>query len=274
MTLVGNWILSEPLWFVFVGLLVCLVLSALLGYFLRRWVSPGNDERSDQEGYIFSAVMGLLALLVGFTFSLAIDRFDNRRTQVLLEANAIGTTYLRAQLLKEPHRTEISNLLTAYVDNRITLGKAEPGPEGEGLVARSDALLTDLWKATVAAYPSIEGTPLAVTFVNTMNDMIDMDAARKAARRTHVPPQVFALLFIYQIITAGVIGYVMTGRNGRKVSAFLLFLFALSVILIIDLDSPTTGSIRESQRPMEDLQQSLHAQPAGSYDPVPTPQPS
>jgi hypothetical protein len=274
MTLVGNWILSEPLWLVFIGLLACLALSALLGYFLRRKLAKEGDEKTDQEGYIFSAVMGLLALLVGFTFSLAIDRYDNRRSQVLHEANAIGTTYLRAQMFKEPHRSELSTLLTDYVDNRVALGKAKPGPEQSRLLAKSDALLTDLWKATVAAYPSIESVPLSITFLDTMNQMIDMDAERKAARRTHVPPQVFALLFVYQIITAGVVGYVMTGRNGRKVSAFLLFLFALSVILIIDLDSPTTGSIQESQRPMEDLQKSLHAQPAGSYDRIPVPQTS
>ncbi len=101
-------------------------------------------------------MLGLLALLTGFTFSLAIDRFDARRQNVLIEANAIGTTYLRTQLLEEPHRTRISNLLKEYVDMRAGAG---PGPRKERASCSSatTSCITDLWTATVAAFPSIRG---------------------------------------------------------------------------------------------------------------------
>lgn len=267
----GQWLLTTPLWGIFAVLAVGLLLSALVGSVLRRRLlqraqASAKDEKSDQEGYIVSAVMGLLALLVGFTFSMAIDRFDTRRNTVLVEANAIGTTYLRAQMLDEPYRTQMSRLLVDYTDNRIELAKLAPGPRQTELLRKNDGLLTDLWSATVAAFPSMKPYVFSHSFLETMNQMIDMDTTRKTARQAHVPPQVFTLLFVYQFIAAGVLGYVLVGRHGRLTAAFLLLLFALSVIVIIDIDRPTTGSVREAQEPMLLLQASMKAQPPGSYD--------
>jgi hypothetical protein len=146
------------------------------------------------------------------------------------------------------------------------LGQAEPGPKLNELLKKNDALLTDLWTATVAAFPAVRPYEFSNSYLQTMNQMIDMDTVRKAGRLAHVPPEVFALLFIYQYATAAVFGYIMTGRNGRWVSAFLLFLFALSVIVVIDIDRPVTGIIQESQEPMLWQQASMHANPPGVYD--------
>src|SRR5262245_54435690 len=108
----GRWLTYAPLWEIGLFLIGGMFLAGLLGaWSRRRFERRGGDEKeegSGQEGYVVSAVMGLLALLVGFTFSMAIDRFDTRREHVLTEANAIGTTYLRTQLLEEPHRARIS----------------------------------------------------------------------------------------------------------------------------------------------------------------------
>ena len=147
--------------------------------------------------------MGLLALLVAFTFSIALERFDTRRVNVLNEANAIGTTYLRAQLLDEPHRARVSKLLAAYTDTRVALATAHRGPEQRALLATSDRLLVDLWTATVAAFPSIRAYAFSHSFVDTMNNLIDMDAARKAGRQAHVPSGVFLALFLYPVRRRG-----------------------------------------------------------------------
>lgn len=270
MAALGQWILITPLWLIFAILLGGLLISARLGWFLRRKLqpmgSPAKDENSDQTGYVLTSVMGLLALLVGFTFALAIDRYDTRRANVVTEANAIGTTYLRTQLLDEPHRTRLSRLLIDYTDNRVAMAHVRPGPRLNVMLKKNDALLTGLWTATVAAFPTMRPYDFSSSYLETMNQMIDMDTVRKAGRRAHVPPAVFALLFLYQYATAAVFGYIMIGKHGRWVSGFLLFLFALSVIFVIDIDRPVGGIIEESQEPMLWQQASMHANPPEVYD--------
>src|SRR5262245_57762214 len=126
------WLDTAGLPFVTMFIVASLFAAGFIGIRLhRRFERPGpvQDTRStnSEEGYAITAVLGLLALLMGFTFSLAIDRYDVRRKLVIDEANAIGTAYLRAQLLGAPHRERISGLLARYVDNRIDLAYAAPG---------------------------------------------------------------------------------------------------------------------------------------------------
>ena len=173
------------------------------------------------EGYGVSAILGLLALLTGFTFSLAIERFETRRELVLQHANAIGTAYLRVQLLPEPHRMRLSTLLTAYTDNAIALAGA-PAGEGAPLAAKDDEFLTRLWAATAAGYDSVRELPFSNELVSSMNTLIDTDGARRAARSAHVPTVVFAVLFIYLVGTAGVLGCMLKSPRGRFAGIFLL----------------------------------------------------
>lgn len=267
----GNWLLETPIWLIGLILFGGMALAAFLGWSMRQLRRKRRDENEagEEEGhesYLISAILGLLALLTGFTFSLALDRFDTRRESVLVEANAIGTTYLRAQLLEEPHRTRMSNLLKEYVDVRLVLADAQAG-EQAALLRRNDQLITDLWTATVAAFPTMRGYDFSSSFLETMNLVIDEDAVRKTARRAHVPPAVFFLLFVYQFMSAGAIGYVLPAGMRGKVSAAVVFvLFGFALMLILDLDRPTGGRIRESQEPMMELQKSLRAQPPAVFD--------
>ncbi|HEY4078680.1 MAG TPA: hypothetical protein VGM26_17265 [Rhizomicrobium sp.] len=251
-------------------LLICMIGAAVASFVFRRVqdrrdIAVGNKRSEGQEGYIVSAVLGLLALLLGFTFSLATDRFEARRLLVLEESNAIGTAFLRSQLLGEPHRTRLSDLLIEYTQNKIALAKAAPN-ETQPLLATDDRLLTDIWAATAAGFDSIKGIDFSSTFVDAMNDMIDLDATRRAARSAHVPTEVFAVLFIYLVVAAGVLGYVLSAPRGRLTGIFLMGLLTLSLLLIIDIDRPTSGGISESQRPMEMLLTSLKSQPISVYD--------
>lgn len=256
-----------PLWLIGFILVIAMAGAAALGWWFRRWPT-GTDERqaAGQEGYIVSSVLGLLALLLGFTFSLAIDRYETRRVLVLEEANDIGTAYLRAQLLDAPYRDRVSKLLVAYTDNRIALGVERPGPERLTLTRQNDLLLTRLWAETVAAYPGIRQSEFAGTYIEAMNAVIDMDTARKVARSAHVPSTVFMLLIIYQIASAGVLGYVLSGRHGVAIATTLCLLFTLALMLIMDVDRPTSGGVVESQEPMLMLRESLAAQPPEIFD--------
>jgi hypothetical protein len=262
---------SFPIWAVALLLLILLCLAGAVGVALRlyrnQFLEPGGEALTDgQEGYIVSAVLGLLALLMGFTFSLAVDRFDARRVLVLTEANAIGTAYLRSQLLPEPHRARMSALLVRYTDNRLALAKAKAGPRQVQLLAANDALITDLWSGTAAAFDSIKGLDFSSTYVEAINTVIDLDSARKAARQARVPPAVFTVLVVYLITTAAVLGYVLGGVRGRLAAFFLLALLTLGLVLIVDIDRPTGGAVVESQGPMEALQRSLAGWPPSAFD--------
>ncbi|HET7086589.1 MAG TPA: hypothetical protein VFI23_17620 [Rhizomicrobium sp.] len=259
-----DWLNNAPIWALGVILLVALLVSAVIGRAIRPWTHP-RDSDSNGEGYSVSAILGLMALLTGFTFSLAIDRFETRRQLVLEHANAIGTAYLRIQLLPEPHRARLSGLINEYTDNIIALANAPPGTNGP-LLARDDAILTRLWAATKAGYHSIQSLPFAGVFVASINSLVDMDGARRAARSARVPVEVFAVLLIYLIGTAGVLGLVLKSRRGLFIAFFLLVLLTLSQLLILDIERATTGTIRESQRPMEDLRASLKHQPPAVFD--------
>lgn len=273
-----TWLSSSSIIGVGGALLLILALAAMVGVFARiaRDRHFGPTHADTQEGYIVSAVLGLMALLLGFTFSLAVDRFDTRRERVLESANAVGTAYLQTQLLGEPHRSRISGILVRYVDNAIILAKAKP-EHTAALAAEDDRILTELWQATTAGFDSIRNIDFSSTYVASINNMIDMDGARRAARGAHVPSQVFFVLFVYFAVTAAVLGYVLTGPKGRMMAGFLLFLIVLSLMLILDIDRPNMGTIREAQTPMESLQKTMAAQPPGLFDrwrtPADTPTP-
>lgn len=263
----GQWLLTAPIWLIGVVIYLGMLVAALIGWRLRkRFVEKDSERSHNEEGYVVSSVMGLLALLVGFTFAVAVNRYDTRRAVVLQEANAIGTTYLRTQLLEEPYRSRISHLLTDYTANRIDLARAQIGDDQTKRLAASDAMIVQLWQETVAAFPTIQTRPFSGSYLTTVNEMIDMDSARQQSRRSHVPMEVFLMLVTYQIIAAGVLGYVLGGRRGRTTASLLLVLFGGSLLLVIDIDRPNSGGIVETQEPMELLLKTMQENPAGSFD--------
>lgn len=248
---------------IFAGLVIC----AIAGFVIRRapgLVLPAGSGEDGQEAYIVSAVLGLLALLMGFTFSLALDRYEDRRELVLQEANALGTAYLRAQLLPEPARSDISAILSDYTDNRIDLAGQRKENFAE-LLATNDALLVDLWARTVAAVENAGATPITSQFVASINEVIDLDASRKNARAAKVPSAVYAVLFIYFMVAAAILGYVLTGFWSRLAAVFLFVLFTLSLLLIIDIDRPLVGELREDQLPMEQLRDFIAGAPPDRF---------
>jgi hypothetical protein len=264
------WITTRPIWLIALALFGTMCLAAAAGIALRvehrqHDKAEVRKEPDGQEAYIVSAVLGLLALLLSFTLSLAIDRFDARRLLVLEDANAIGTAYLQAQLLPEPHRGRMSDLLIRYTDNRLALGEAKPGEVGP-LLKTNDTLLTELWAATSAAFDSIKDLDFSSAYIDSVNHVIDLDASRKTARLARVPAEVFVVLFIYLVTTAGVLGYVLRGFRGQLAAGFLLALLTLSLLLIVDVDRPTHGGVVEGQGPMDALRKSLAAQPPPVFD--------
>lgn len=257
-------------------LLLSLIVAASAGFALHRWKSNGGDIidaaiSHNQESSIISGLLGLLTLLLAFTFSLAIDRFETRRQLVIADSNAIGTAYLRVQLLPEPHRARLSGLLLDYTRNLLLLARARRD-QVPALLAHDDRLIADIWSATGAAYDVTRATPFSVGFLDSMNTMIDADATRRGERMARIPDRVLAALFLYLAITAAIFGYFLSGARTRITASLLMGLLVLSLLLIIDIDQPTKDRIVESQSSIESVLEMIKKQPPGSYDRWRTPQ--
>ncbi|MCK9540917.1 MAG: hypothetical protein M0R03_02675 [Novosphingobium sp.] len=270
MMAIEQWLEATPV--IVIGALTFLLMiaAAFSGSLARgrlKKVKSGDsqDGGDSRDAYVVSAVLGLLALLLGFTFSLAIDRFEARRTLVLQEANAIGTSYLYAQLLDEPHRSRMSGILRVYAENRVDLGKASSKAAGP-LLVKNDRLLVELWSATAAAFDGVKATPFAAAVPQVVSEVIDLDTKRKAARHARVPNVVFVMLMIYVIVTAGMLGYVRAVSHRVVAVGFLFVLKVMSLMLILDIDRPDGGGIRESQEPLVTLRDTLRQQPPDSFD--------
>lgn len=237
-----------------IGLFVLFLLFACveLGFRLRRRL-PASDAAGAGQDHMLSAVLGLLALLLGFTFSLALNRYELRRDLVVQEANAIGTTWLRAQLLEEPNRSAMTVLLRDYGDARLAWSEAHAD------LARTNAMQQKLWVVTGAAVRSDSSTQLTRGLMDAMNESFDLASARAAARSAHIPDRVLQVLVLYAALSMVMLGYTLGAgeRLPRITTGVVLLLLTLAVVVILDLDRPTSGAIQVSQQPLEALRQSM-----------------
>ena len=249
------------------GLLIVSVLLTLAaveaGYWLGKWRLKREHENDETASATVGITLGLLAFTLAFTFSFAADRFDNRKGLVLEEANAIGTTYLRALLVPAPASSEVRALLRQYVDTRL---EATTHPEKLAeMNARSQELHRLLWQHAVAAAAAQDSERTSL-FISSLNDVIDLHAKRLTAVRNRVPEAIWIFLFLTAVLGMASMGY-HTGLSGSRRTVAVIFLtlaFSGSLTLIADLDRPGEGLLQTSQRAMEDLQQSMRADAQGA----------
>lgn len=253
-----------PLWLLTVIFFVALLAARELGAFLRtrqnrrkaqQPTPPADAAAGEGDSFSTNTVLGLLALLIGFTFSLALGRYDERRSLVLHEANALGTTWLRTDLLESPDAARVRAVLRRYVDARVDFAKARTAQQEVEQYARTSALQAELWAAVMAATASFRDTPRASLMITTTNESIDLAGERFAARQDHIPHRILRMLFLFALFAAGLLGYERVRQ--RTSTTLLLLLFSLAVGLVLDLDLPSTGGINVPQDPMLDLQRSL-----------------
>ncbi|WP_336966320.1 hypothetical protein [Sphingobium aquiterrae] len=248
-----------PLPVVGLGILIALLLAMEAGFLLQRRMKarhPGKSAAAAAPDYLLSAVLGLLALLLGFTFSLTLNRYEARRDLVVQEANAIGTTWLRAQLLEGPNRMAMSNLLRAYAKARIDWSH-DPAPVPDS--GATEAIQKKLWAETGVAIRTEPSAQLSNGLMVAMNESFDVASARGVARSAHIPDEVLAMLLLYAILSSGMLGHIMANRAQphRGATTLLLALVSLAMVLILDVDRPLGGAIQVSQKPLEDLRASM-----------------
>lgn len=232
-----------------------LVIARETGALLRRRVERRQHGSQETDTFSLSAVLGLLALLIGFTFSLALQRYDARRELVIAEANALGTTWLRSDLLDAAPRQQLRQVLRRYVDNRVAFGASTDADAERRIYQQSEQLQAELWATVVAVTAPYRTTPLASLLVSTTNESIDLAASRIATRQAHIPVRILRILVLYAVIAAGMVGYQQPRQ--RQSSLLMFVLITLAVTLVIDLDHPVAGWINVPQAPMLDLQRNL-----------------
>lgn len=211
-----------------------------------------------------SAVLGLMALMIGFTFAMALSRFETRRDAVLSEANSIGTTALRARLLPQPERGEVLKLLREYVTVRLDITR-RPVSRAELTTAidKSNAIQEALWQQAKAVVAKDTGMVPGGLFIQTLNEMIDEQGKRLAALRNRVPNIVMLALFGIAAVGTAFTGYGrgLEARRTRLPLYLMALLLSAVILLILDLDRSTTGFIEVSQQPMIDAAASIAAFP-------------
>ena len=231
-------------------------LSAQIGVFFRkRQPSLEQAEREDRD-FITGATLTLLALIIGFSFSMAIERYDLRKNYEEAEANAIGTEYVRADLLSTDDAARVRALLKDYLDQRILFYQTSDERELQQANARTAQLQTQLW-STVRA--PAQPTAVLALAVSGMNDVLNSQGYTQAAWRNRIPVGAWSLMLALAICSNLLVGYT-AHRAQAGVTRFLVLPLVLCVafFLIADLDSPRRGVIHVVPQNLISLAESLH----------------
>jgi hypothetical protein len=193
-------------------------------------------------------LLALVRLILAFGMTLAIGRYDSRRVAVIDDANAIGTTYLRAQTLAEPTRSRSLQLLKRYADASLKLSHEVPTTPGFRLtIAEEDAIQRQLWGLAGDALDAAPNASAPRLYVQTLNDMIDQQTVRVAALNNRIPSAVLGLEVLGAAIAFGLLALYTSMHGGGFATVILAgALVTLLLLVIFDLDRPTRGVIRIS----------------------------
>lgn len=219
----------------------------------RNAVKHREAPSAGPVGAIQGAMLGLLGLLLGFSFAGAAGRFMERQDLIIREANAIGTAYLRADLLDEPYAESLRTALAEYVDHRVAVSRTLHRGLSSEIEAQIQSHHEAIWSA--ARDGSLAKPTSLVAVLGPVNETIDLHALRVAAGQKHLPGLVLALLAVCSLLAMGVIGYGcgLAGRRCRPMTISLAILVGAALWTTVDLDHPRIGMIRLSDAPLRDL---------------------
>jgi hypothetical protein len=240
--------------------IVVLWLSARLGIaFGRKRAKRDADERDD-FGLVVTATLTLLGLIIGFSFSMASSRYDLRKTYEEAEANAIGTEYVRADLLPSPDAASVRALLRSYLDQRVLFYETQDDRQIQQINATTAQLQTELWSAARAP-AATQPTPVVALAVSGMNDVLNSQGYTQAAWWNRLPTGAWVLMAAIAICCNLLIGYGVRRTQKEGMLLFILpLVVSISFFFIADIDSPRSGLIRVEPQNLLSLSQSLHAQ--------------
>jgi hypothetical protein len=236
---------------------IALWLSALIGTVFRQKLRPLQEDQRKDFDVVQAAVLTLLGLLIGFTFSMAIGRYEQRKNYEEAEANAIGTEYVRADLLPAGDGARLRELLKKYTDERILFYTTNNPRMLAKVNADTAELQHELWSAVRTG--AAQATPVVALAVSGMNDVLNSQGYTQAAWWNRIPVEAWVLLTGIAIGCNLLIGY---GAHRKSTYLFMVLPLAVSVsfFLIADIDSPRGGVIRIQPQNLVSLSHTLHPQ--------------
>jgi hypothetical protein len=239
--------------------IVLLSLAAHVGVRLAaRRAAPDNGSRDD-FGVILAAALTLLGLIIGFSFSMAVTRYDLRKTLEEAEANAIGTEYLRADLLPAADAVRMRTLLKAYTDERLLFYRARDYGHLEEINARTAQMQNELW-AAVRGPALAQPTTISALAVAGMNDVLNSQGYTQAAWWNRIPHAAWGLMIAMAVCCNFLIGYgVHNAKAERQMLLILPLVVSISFLLIADIDSPRGGVIHVMPQNLQSLSDSLRS---------------
>lgn len=242
-----------------ITLLVLMVVSLKIGHKLgeRSTAIKNCEPCKDQIATLLTSLLGMLALVLGFSFSIALERYGSRSEAVVEESNAIGTAYLRVSLLPQLEQAEVKAVFSHYLHARLDEAKVNltHAAKREALNQATSQLQMQLWDKAMKIAVNDPNPVRVGLFVQALNEMIDAYGKRYAELNRHIPELVLLLLYGALIICGGMLGY-SAGIAGHKPSKAVFVMLSLTVLLmyvVIDLDRPRRGLIVINQAPMESL---------------------
>jgi hypothetical protein len=244
--------LNSPYLFFVLSFLV-LWLSVHIGHVLHKRVRSLTDEDRDDLGLVLNASLTLLALLIGFTFSMAVSRYDMRKNYEEAEANAIGTEYVRADLLPADDATKVRTLLKDYLDQRVLFYTTTDPHRVAKINSDTSQLQDQLWSAVL---PGTKMQPNAVVAlaVSGMNDVLNSQGNAQAAWWNRIPAEAWVLMVVIAIGCSMLVGH---HTRGRRFFLVVPLAVSLAFCLIADIDSPYGGAIRVRPQNLLSLSHSL-----------------
>lgn len=249
---------------------VALLLLALIGAAVGAGIAAGRYLRKHQAtlrepfGVLQGALLGVVGLVLAFGLTLAVGRYEDRRAATVSEANAIGTTYLRAQLIAEPARTRSLELLRNYTDLALQISKEVPGSSGmRRTTAAEGAVQRRLWHL---AGQSIDSAPLASAprlYVDSLNATFDAQSTRLSSLTNRVPGAVLALEVFGAAVAIGLLALHISVL-GRGLVPMLVAAALITLLLLVtfDLDRPKRGLITVPSTPLASVRASMVPPPA------------
>jgi hypothetical protein len=231
-----------------IGLFAAVMLCLEAGFRIGHWrFKRGDTSFHEGTGAIEAAVFALLGLLLGFSFAGGLSRLDARRELIVREANAIGTAYLRLDLLPAESQSEMRQLFAAYVDARLrAYEQLQRATVTEEEFARAEKIQQTIWGKAIALSRTDPTQNTARLLLPALNDMIDVTTDRNVALHTHLPPLIFSLLLLVALVSGILAGYSLAKRGSRSIFHMLLYaaVIAATVYTVVDLDNPRSGLIR------------------------------
>jgi hypothetical protein len=234
----------------------------VLGHYSRQ----RSEHLREPLGVLQGALLGLVGLVLAFGLALAVGRYESRRAAVVDDANAIGTTYLRAQTLSEPIRTQSLVLLRRYADTSLRLSHAIPNsPAARQVIDNGDELQRQLWALAGQALARSPQASAQRLYVEALNEMIDMQTVRIAGLNNRVPRTVLIFEVLFAAVTFGLLAFYLALLGRGLLPVFVAAaLICLLLLVTFDLDRPTRGLITVPATPLISLRASMELPPAAT----------